>query len=107
MFHLKKIFNKQLMNNSEFVEAVNKRQKQLQELSHDDLRKAFVTIKARVDEDNIVESDILVEVFAIVKDTCRRFVENDVLDVLYGDLDKANTRYDFVKCYDDVYPLTR
>ena len=79
------------MNNAEFVEAVNKRQIQLQELSHDDLRKAFVSVKARIDNDNIDETDILVEVFAIVKDSCRRFSENDIVDVLYGDLDKTNT----------------
>ena len=95
------------MNNAEFVEAVNKRQLQLQELSHDDLRKAFVSVKARIDNDNIDETDVLVEVFAIVKDSCRRFSENDIVDVLYGDLDKTNTSYDFVKSYENVYPFDK
>lgn len=95
------------MNNAEFVEAVNKRQIQLKELSHDDLRKAFVSVKARIDNDNIDETDILVEVFAIVKDSCRRFSENDIVDVLYGDLDKTNTSYDFVKSYENVYPFDK
>lgn len=79
------------------VKAINKACNDLSELSNDELRNKFQGIRNSVTEQGLTLDSVLVDVFAIVKETMKRFAKNKYLSIEASPAEKlCENRYDFV-----------
>lgn len=79
------------------VKAINEACDALSELSNDELRNRFQDIRNSVAEQGVTLDSVLVDVFAIVKETMKRFAKNRYLSVEASPTEKScENRHDFV-----------
>lgn len=79
------------------VKAINEACDALSELSNDELRNRFQDIRNSVAEQGVTLDSVLVDVFAIVKETMKRFAKNRYLSVEASPTEKScENRQDFV-----------
>lgn len=84
------------------VKAINEACDALSELSNDELRNRFQDIRSSVVEQGITLDSVLVDVFAIVKETMKRFAKNKYLSVEASPTEKSwESRHDFVNVYNN------
>ncbi len=77
-----------LLNSSNIISEINKLFLELSVLSNDELRSRFNALRKQVIASEVSLDEILIEVFAIVKEIMRRFAETDELSVLATENDK-------------------
>ena len=79
------------------VKAINEACDALSELSNDELRNRFQDIRNSVAEQGVTLDSVWVDVFAIVKETMKRFAKNRYLSVEASPTEKScENRHDFV-----------
>ena len=79
------------------IKAVNETCDELSKLSNDELRNKFKGISTSVAEQGVTLDSVLVDVFAIVKETMKRFAKNKYLNVEATPAEKSwGSNYDFV-----------
>lgn len=82
------------------VKAINEACDKLSKLSNDELRNNFQDIRNSVAAQGVLLDSVLVDVFAIVKETMKRFAKNKYLSVEASLTEKScENRYDFVNVY--------
>ncbi|MGL5938135.1 MAG: hypothetical protein ACRCY5_05345 [Phocaeicola sp.] len=97
----------EILTNS--IAVINARCKELSTLSNDELRASYIAIKQKAIEESLqkrsvkeILDDALIEVFAIFKETARRFAEEEEIIVTANDLDNHMAKQcDFIKEYKD------
>lgn len=88
--------SKEKNNIHDIVKAINKVCDELSILSNDDLRSKFQGIRASVSEQGVSLDNVLVDVFAIVKETMKRFAHNEYISVEANRTEKSwNESFDF------------
>lgn len=84
------------------VKAINEACDALSELSNDELRNRLQDIRNSVTEQGVTLDSVLVDVFAIVKETMKRFAKNKYLSVEASPTEKSwESRHDFVNVYNN------
>lgn len=79
------------------IKAINGACDELSKLSNDELRNKFQNIRTSVVEQGVTLDNILVDVFAIVKETMKRFTKNKYISVEANPTEKLwSDNYDFV-----------
>lgn len=84
------------------VKAINEACDALSELSNDELRNRFQDIRNSVAAQGVTLDSVLVDVFAIVKETMKRFAKNKYLSVEASPTERSwENRFDFVNVYNN------
>ena len=90
------------------VKAINEACNDLSELSNDELRNRFQNIRNRVTEQGFTLDYVLVDVFAIVKETMKRFAKNQDISVEAYSTEKSwENGHDFVYVHNNGQAIYR
>lgn len=90
------------------VKAINEACDDLSELSNDELRNRFQNIRNSVTEQGVTLDSVLVDVFAIVKETMKRFAKNQYISVEAYSTEKSwENGHDFVYVHNNDQAIYR
>ena len=90
------------------VKAINEACDELSELSNDELRNRFQNIRNSVTEQGVTLDSVLVDVFAIVKETMKRFAKNQYISVEAYSTEKSwENGHDFVYVHNNDQAIYR
>lgn len=90
------------------VKAINEACDALSELSNDELRNRFQDIRNSVAEQGVTLDSVLVDVFAIVKETMKRFAKNQYISVEAYSTEKSwENGHDFVYVHNNDQAIYR
>ncbi len=91
-----------IMDVQNLIKDINLSFKKLSILSHDELRQKFFELREQLEVSDAPIDGLLVDVFAIAKDTMRRFAENEKIEVQATAKEKEIAEeYDYLKVEDD------
>lgn len=89
--------SKEQNNIHDTIKAINEAYDELSKLSNDELRNKFQDIRTSVVEQSVTLDNVLIDVFAIVKETMRRFAKNKYIIVEANPTETLwDDSYDFI-----------